>query len=302
MNKSVITASTDGIGSYNAFRGIVEIRRSSLSNNVWVVNILELEDYLKGIAEVPDNWPVESQKAQMVAARTFAAKKRLAPRADIFDLYDDTRDQVYYGYNYEVQKPNLVAAAEATRGLVIKYNGEPISAYFFSDSGGATENVENVWGRGNPASAIAYLKGVPDPYAKPIDWSATLTQDYLQGRFDSQLGIAANGSEMIDKIEVMERFPSERVKMVNFTLRSGRVVPVPFYDFDYLTNNNDIKSMNFTVQIVGFVDKPDFMFVGKGWGHGVGLPQWGARRMAEAGKNFGEILTYYYTGVQVSAL
>src|SRR3989344_738069 len=302
VNKSVITASTDGIGSYNAFRGIVEIRRSSLSNNVWVVNILELEDYLKGIAEVPDNWPVESQKAQMVAARTFAAKKRLAPRADIFDLYDDTRDQVYYGYNYEVQKPNLVAAAEATRGLVIKYNGEPISAYFFSDSGGATENVENVWGKGNPASAIPYLKGVLDPYAKPIDWSATLTQDYLQGRFDSQLGIAANGSEIIDKIDVVERFPSGRAKTVNFTLRSGRVVAVPFYDFDYLTNNNDIKSMNFTVQTVGFVDKPDFMFVGQGWGHGVGLPQWGARRMAEAGKNFQEILTYYYTGVQIAAL
>ncbi|HCL47528.1 TPA: hypothetical protein DHW58_00895 [Patescibacteria group bacterium] len=302
MNKSVVSVSTDGIGLYNTFRGIVEIRRSNLSGNVWAVNTLELEDYLKGIAEVPDNWPVESQKAQMVAARTFAAKKRLAPRADIFDLYDDTRDQVYYGYNYEVQKPNLAAAAEATKGLVIKYNNEPISAYFFSDSGGATENVENVWGRGNPAAAIAYLKGVPDPYAKPIDWSATLTQDYLQGRFDNQLGIAANGSEIIDKIEVAERFPSGRARTVNFTLRSGRVVPVPFYDFDYLTNNNDIKSMNFNVATVGYVDTPDFMFTGQGWGHGVGLPQWGARRMAEAGKNFQEILTYYYTGVLVSAL
>jgi len=302
VNQSVISVSTDGIGSYNTFRGIVEVRRSSLSSNVWVVNTLELEDYLKGLAEVPDSWPIESQKAQMVAARTFAAKKRLAPRADIFDMYDDTRDQVYYGYNYEIQKPNLASAAMATRGLVIKYNGEPISAYFFSDSGGATENVENVWGRGNPASAIPYLKGVTDPYAKPIDWSATLTQDYLQGRFDNQLGIAVGGGEVIDKIEVVERFPSGRAKTVNFTLRSGRVVAVPFYSFDYLTNNNDIKSMNFSVATVGFVDRPDFMFTGSGWGHGVGLPQWSARRMAEAGKNFQEILIYYYAGVQITAL
>ncbi|MFH0905389.1 MAG: SpoIID/LytB domain-containing protein [bacterium] len=300
LNNSVITVQTGGIGGYNTFRGIVEIRRSNLSGNVWVVNILELEDYMKGVAEVPDGWPAEAQKAQMVAARTFAVNRRNAPQADIFDLYDDTRDQVYYGYNYEIQKPALTTAAVATRGTIITYGGQPIKAYFFSDSGGATENVENVWGKGNPAQAIPYLKGVPDPYAKPIDWSATLTQDYLQNRFDETLGIAANSGEIIDRIDVAERFSSGRAKTVVFTLRSGRTVSVPFYTFDYLTNNAEVKSMNFTVQTVGYADKPDFQFVGKGWGHGVGLAQWGARNMADQGKSFSDILRYYYTGVQIA--
>ena len=304
LNNTVITVQTSGIGStYNTFRGIIEVRRSPVTNNVWVVNTLELEDYMKGIAEVPSGWPVEVQKAQMVAARTFGVKKRSeSTSSDIFDMYDDTRHQVYYGYNYEMAKPELAAAAVATKGMVIKYQGQPINAYYFSDSGGYTENVENVWGKGNPASGYAYLKGVPDPYAKPIVWSFTLTQDYLKQRFDTTLGIASTGGDVINKIEVTERFPSSRAKTVVFTMRGGRIVSVPFYTFDYLTDNNQIKSMNFTVQTVGFVDNPDFLFEGKGWGHGVGMPQWGARNMAEAGKNFQEILTYYYTSVVVATL
>lgn len=304
LNKSVITVQTSGVGStYNTYRGIVEVRRSPVTNNVWVVNTLELEDYMKGIAEVPNGWPAEAQKAQMVAARTFAVKKRSESKgSDIFDVYDDTRHQVYYGYNYEIAKPYLVAAAEVTKGLVIKYQGQPINSYYFSDSGGYTASVENVWGKGNPAAGYAYLKGVPDPYAKPILWSFTLTQSYLKERFDATLGIASASSDVIDRIEVSERFPSSRAKTIVFTMRSGRTVSVPFYTFDYLTDNNQIKSMNFSVQTVGFVDSPDFLFEGKGWGHGVGLPQWGARNMAEAGKSFQEILTYYYTGVAVEPI
>lgn len=303
LNDSVLTVQTSGIGyTYNTFRGIIEIRRSGYSGNVWVVNILELEDYMRGVAEVPDSWPTEAQKAQMVAARTFAASKRIAPRADIFDIYDDTRDQVYYGYNYEIKKPNLAAAAVATQGIVIKYQGQPIKAYFFSDSGGHTENVENVWGKGNPAAAIAYLKGVEDPYAKPINWQYTLTQDYLLDRFDNALGIAAESSDIIDKIEVAEKFASGRAKTIVFTMRSGRQISVPFYTFDYLTSNNEIRSMKFDVQTVGYVDSPDFQFTGQGWGHGVGLAQWGARNMADAGFKYDEILKYYYTDVIVGPL
>jgi len=303
LNDSVLTVQTSGIGStYNTFRGIIEVRRSSYSGNVWVVNILELEDYMRGVAEVPDSWPTEAQKAQMVAARTFAASKRIAPRADIFDMYDDTRDQVYYGYNYEIKKPNLAAAAVATAGIAIKYQGQPIKAYFFSDSGGHTENVENVWGKGNPASAIAYLKGVEDPYAKPIDWQFTLTQDYLLDRFDHTLGIAATTSNIIDKIEVTEKFASGRAKTIVFTMRDGQQVSVPFYTFDYLTSNNEIRSMKFDVQTVGYVDSPDFQFTGQGWGHGVGMAQWGARNMADAGFKYDDILKYYYTDVVVGPL
>ncbi len=296
LNNALLSVRTSGIGSsYDTFRGIIDVRRSSMSGNVWVVNVLEFEDYMKGIAEVPEGWPAEAQKAQMVAARTYAVTKLKAPVADIFDIYDDTRDQVYYGYDYESSRPGLVAAAESTRGIIIKYNGVPISAYYFSDSGGYTENVENVW-----TKTIPYLRAVPDPYAKPIEWTATLTQDYLQGRFDESLDVAP-GADVIVGIAVTERNPSGRLKTITFTMQSGKVVPISSKTFDYLTNGNEVKSMKFDVVATGDPARPDFIFTGQGWGHGVGMAQWGAKNMALQGKNYQEILTYYYTGVTVGS-
>jgi len=77
---------------------------------------------------------------------------------------------------------------------------------------------------------------------------------------------------------------------------------VPFYDFDYLTNNNDIKSMNFSVTPTGDPNRPDFVFTGSGYGHGVGLPQWSAYNMALQGFDFNKILTFFYTGVTIAPL
>ncbi len=297
VNGGVLTVSTSGISSsYNTFRGVIAIQRSSLGN-VWVVNHLGMEDYMRGIAEVPESWHPEAQKAQVVAARTYGVKKRAeSAGSDIFDLYDDTRHQVYYGHDYEVNRPKLVTAVNATSGQVIKHQGQVISAYFFSDSGGATESSENVW-----KTALPYLKWRPDPYAKPIEWSATLTQSYLKERFDQDLRIAS--TDTIEKIEIIERFESQGVKTVRFTMNGGRVVNVNFDRFDYLTNNLDIKSMLISaIQPVGSATAPDFQFVGKGWGHRVGLAQWGAQNMANQNMTYQQILTYYYTGVTIESL
>lgn len=300
-NGSILTVETSGIGSaYNTFEGIIEIRRSSLSSNVWVINELNMEDYLHGIAEVPESWHPEAQKAQMVAARTFAQTRRLSPKADIFHIYDDTRDQVYYGYDYGSTRPGLRAAADNTKGLVIKYQGQPINAYYHSDSGGATESVENVWGEGNPARGVPYLKGVTDPYTKPIDWSYTLTQDYVKSRFNDEIHVTADDTVMA--INLLETFPSGRAKTVQFVMKSGRSYNMPFDDFDWYTDNNQIKSMKFTVAATGPTDSPDFVFTGSGWGHGIGMSQWSAKNMADAGKTFREILTFFYTGVDIQPL
>lgn len=296
LNNSVLTVNTSGIGSYNTFRGMILVRRSPVTNNIWVVNELSLDDYTKGIAEVPNSFPLEAQKAQMVAARTFAVKKRSeSTSSDIFDVYDDTRHQVYYGYNYEKDRPSLVAASENTKGMVIKYQGQPINAYYFSDSGGYTSNVEWVWG-GNP---IPYLKGVPDPWAKSDTWTYTLQQDYLKSRFDDTLGISAVGGDTIEDIQVAERYPSNWAKMIVFSLSNGRVVSVPVKTFDYLTSNSELRSMNFEVKKINDFGQTAFVFTGRGWGHNIGMPQWGAKNMADAGKTYQEILTYYYTGVTV---
>ena len=122
------------------------------------INVVPVEDYLRGVLtrEVSSRWPAEALKAQAVAARSYAAIHFGSSGA--FDLYSDSRSQAYGGADAEAAATD--AAVAATRGQVPTYAGKPIAAFFFSTSGGYTENIENVWG----GSPVPYLKGVPDPY------------------------------------------------------------------------------------------------------------------------------------------
>ncbi|MFH0912284.1 MAG: SpoIID/LytB domain-containing protein [Patescibacteria group bacterium] len=300
LRNSIIEVTNEKVSNqYDRFRGVVTIRRSSWSNNVWMVNELELEDYLKGLAEVPDSWPLEARKAQVVAARTFAARRMRDSRADIFHLYDDTRDQVYYGYTYEINRPGIAEAVAATPGVIITYNGEPISAYYFSDSGGSTENVENAWSNGNPAKALPYLKGVSDPYAKPITWEATLSQSYLRDVFGGTLNKIGAVSETITDLLINERYPSGRLKTLTIVTSTGKQTSISTATFEALIDTGYVKSANLTITKSGMDYAPTFLATGKGWGHGVGLPQWSAYNMASQGQTYDQILKYFYTGVNV---
>lgn len=300
LKNSILSVANEQISStYNTFRGIVTIQRSALSGRPWIVNELELEDYLKGLAEVPNGWPLEARKAQVVAGRTFAMRRMSEPRADIFDIYDDTRDQVYYGYNYEVNKPGIVEAVEATRGIAVMYGGRPALTYYHSDSGGATDNVEDIWNKSNPGSAIPYLKGVTDPYAKPVVWQAALPQRYIQERFSDQLRRAGADSATVVDIAIDERLPSGRLKQVSLITSTGKRATMSIATFDYLTDSRYVKSMNFTVGKVGTPNAPDFVLDGRGNGHGVGMSQWSAYNMANSGQSYDQILKFFYTGVSV---
>ncbi|MFH1088673.1 MAG: SpoIID/LytB domain-containing protein [Patescibacteria group bacterium] len=302
LRDSIVTVSNDKVSStYNRFRGILVVRRSSWSGNVWMVNELEVEDYLKGLAEVPDSWPIEARKAQVVAARTFAVRRIQDKRADIFDLYDDTRDQVYYGYVYEINRPGIAEVVNATTGLIIKYGNQPIAAYYFSDSGGATENVENAWNNGNTNLAIPYLKGVPDPYAKPIEWEASLSQAYLREIFGKTLEKVGAFSETVTDLIIDSRYPSGRLKSLTIVTSTGKRASVTTATFEALVDSGYVKSTNFTVGKSGADNSPTFTLQGKGWGHGVGMPQWSAYNMAQAGQTFDQILKYFYTGVTIAS-
>ena len=302
LRNSIITISNDKVSNtYNRFRGLVIIRRSSWSNNVWMINELEVEDYLKGLAEVPDSWPMEARKAQVVAARTFAVKRIQDKRADIFDLYDDTRDQVYYGYVYEINRPGIAEVVNATTGMYISYGGKPITAYYFSDSGGATENVENAWNNGNANLAIPYLKGVLDPYAKPIEWEAVVNQAYLREIFGKTLEKVGAFSETVTDLIIDSRYPSGRLKSMTIVTSTGKRASVTTATFEALVDTGYIKSANFVVEKSGADNAPTFTLRGKGWGHGVGMPQWSAYNMAQAGQTFDQILKYFYTGVTIAS-
>lgn len=160
------------------YRGEFEIRRYP-DSDLTVINILDIEEYLYGVVpqEIEASAPAEALKAQAVVARTYAYKNLGKYSKWGFDLTNTTSDQVYGGYDAENQATNM--AVDQTRGKKILYNGSVISAFYFSSSGGMTEDSENVWG-----TAYPYLRSVPDPYESGTsynyNWSRSFTADEIE--------------------------------------------------------------------------------------------------------------------------
>jgi stage II sporulation protein D len=147
------------IAGYGTYRGALEaVPTESRAGSLNVVNALTVDNYVKGVIpnESPPSWPAAELKAQAVASRSFALTAGVGGNG--FDLYADTRSQVYKGLESEYESSD--AAAEETRGQVVMYGGHVAETLFSACSGGHTESIQNVFG----GPAIPYLQGVPDPY------------------------------------------------------------------------------------------------------------------------------------------
>jgi stage II sporulation protein D len=170
--------------SNGSYRGALELR--AVGGRLQAINALNLEDYVRGVisAESPSTWPAEALKAQAVAARTYAVTTNVGTTTDGIDQYADTRSQMYKGVPAEY--PSTDAAVAATAGQVVAQNGKPVTTYFFSTSGGHTENVEDSFIGALPRT---WLKGVEDPYDAvsprhnwgPFTFSQATVQAKLKG-------------------------------------------------------------------------------------------------------------------------
>jgi stage II sporulation protein D len=178
------------------------------------VNAVGLEDYVRGVvaAESPSSWPAEALRAQAVAARTYAITTGGGPN---FDQYADTRSQMYIGTAGEV--PSTDAAVKATSGRVVTYNGKPVVTYFFSTSGGRTENVENAF-IGSPPKP--WLKSVADPYDGVSPLHRWGPYRYSMGGAAAKLGSYVKGS--FRGIDVTRRGESPRVVYADVVGSGGR--------------------------------------------------------------------------------
>jgi stage II sporulation protein D len=174
----LIGGADNGVGS-GAYRGGLEIR-PGFSHGLMAVNAVDLDGYVKGVVpgEVPASWPAEALKAQAVAARTYSLATDAGGSS--FDQYADTRSQMYKGLESEAKSTN--DAVDATNGQVVRYQGRIAVTYFFSTSGGRTEDVENVFYGSQPEP---YLKSVSDPYdniAPRHQWQFTYTRAQLESK------------------------------------------------------------------------------------------------------------------------
>jgi stage II sporulation protein D len=178
------------------FRGTLEVRPG-----LWLINRIALDDYVKGVVagEMPSYWDSEALKAQAVAARTYALATRKL--GGVFDLYPDPRSQVYEGVSGETFATNR--AVNATRGRIVTYQGAPIVAYYFSTSGGETENVEYSFFGALPEP---YLRGVEDPY-DDISPHHRWRFRFANARLDAKLGAPGR----LRRVRVLQRGASPRI-------------------------------------------------------------------------------------------
>jgi stage II sporulation protein D len=277
-----------------AYYGDFEYYRH-VSDRLTVINVIDIESYVKGILpyEMSSSWPAEALKAQAVCARSYTIASLGGYQSYGFDLTADTYSQVYYGTN--LANANTDAAVDATSGEYVTHNGKVCSAFYFSSDGGATENSENIF-----LTALPYLRGVTDPYEEDVpqslngykSWTRTFSGAALRSKLSS------SGYKGGNVVSISPAY-SENGNVIALTLADASGVSVT------LTKSAcysviGLPSVRYSVN--AFADSSgSFAFEGSGFGHSVGMSQFGAYSMARFhGLNYRQILRFYYTGVSIS--
>lgn len=271
-----------------SYRGQIEL---SLQNNgkILVVNELPLEQYLIGVitSEISSTWPMESIKTQAVIARTFAVAKRKERSKAFYHLESTVMDQAYEGSDNEDSRASR--GVHETEGEVLTYNGSVIQAFYHANSGGSTETSENVWGVGLP-----YLKGVECQYGL-----TSPTSNWEQSLPLSKIESALKAQRVYGLIDIKAGPRNNRGRLKTVHLATEReTITMPATKFRMAVGSTVIRSTNFSVRVEGGTA----YFNGSGYGHGVGLCQYGAKQRALDGFIYTEILSYYYPGTKLSKL
>ena len=276
------------------------------------INHVGLESYLPSVvgSEMPASWPQAALRAQAVAARTYALRQRKP--ADPFDLSATVSSQVYKGVDAET--PSTREAVLSTRGQVLMYGSSLANAVFHSSSGGATENSGDLW-----SQQLPYLVSVPDfDQASPVQaWQQRLEPEQLQQAF-AEIGGA-------QRIDVLSTTSTGRVRQARVSGPSGTLV----VSGAQLRSRLGLRSTMVRFELVpselaaselaalpplpllpeqyevgGFQPQvqlplPSLLAVGRGYGHGVGMSQWGALGLAQRGQSYDQILRHYYRGTEL---
>jgi stage II sporulation protein D len=289
LDRIVILATGDGVLSMNGkpYRGKVIIQKSA-SGKMDVINVVELEAYLYGVVpkEMSPQWPLEALKAQAVASRTYAIYQKEKNGNRDYDLCATMNSQVYGGKGVEAERAKQ--AVDVSCGIVLLYDGKLALPYFHADSGGITEDPEYVW-----AVKLPYLKGIHDDYSMNVPnslWELSLSLDEIRKALNEK-GVEVGRIDMLMPVEIS---PSGRVRKIK-VLHSGGETIMSGNGFRLKIGPALIRSTLFSLTL----DNREVHFEGRGYGHGVGMSQYGACAMAREGYSYGDILKYYYQGVDV---
>lgn len=270
---------------------------------LFIINILPLETYVLGIVngELGSlQFNYESLKAQIVASRSYVLAS--LGRHHTYDFCDGPHCQVYDGT--ASIRPDFKLAMQVSRGEYLSYHGHPIPAFFHDSCGGHTAAVETVWKKSSP---VPYLQGVQDDdgeeaaycrNAPLAHWSFYASRQDLRDCFYRKGWI--KGYDALDTLKVVQLDESDRAHYVLIQTAHPRWLPA--------TEVRKVVIRYFGTEVLRSTvfeitrDHDGFRFDGRGWGHGVGLCQWGAIEMGKEGKNYREILAHYYPGTKIDRL
>ncbi|MBI4972189.1 MAG: SpoIID/LytB domain-containing protein [Candidatus Omnitrophica bacterium] len=293
-NTDRIQVKTDGSSLIDIdsriFRGEMQFIKDK-NNKLLIINYLELEDYIKGIAvrEISHYWPSETLKAMAIVFRTFALYKMEEARTQAFDVTSDVYSQVYSGRLAERYRINQ--AVDQTKGMVLMHQGKIIPAFYHSTCAGHTEDAAILW-----KIDLVPLKGVPCNFCKDsphFKWHYVLSLQEIE----NSLLKAGYKIKDIKEIIILDRDKSARARELKILSAAGET-KISAKDFRNILGPDIVRSTNFNLSII----ERDAIFEGYGWGHGVGLCQWGAYFMAKQGFNYQQILQYYYPETNVKII
>lgn len=247
---------------------------------------LELEEYLIGVvaAEMPASFNIEALKAQSIAARTYTLKaiktgKKLTDTVSTQTYKDNTELKSMWGSSYNTYYNKIKSAVNSTKGMYISYNNDYIDAVFHSTSNGYTEDAVNVWGNNIP-----YLKSVETPLDKnTTSFKRTINKTYKE--INSILGISINKSASI----IITRNKSNRVSTIKINNKT--------YSGVEFREKLGLRSTDFDIDL-----NDEVTITTRGYGHGVGLSQYGSNELAKSGYSYDKIIKFYYTGVSINKL
>jgi len=234
-------------GQKYRYRGDIEIDIDKEHRKLNVINIIGIEEYLYGVLkkEISPRWPKEALKAQAVAARTFAIFNVNKYIDKGYNICASTNSQAYGGVNHE--DPLTNKAVDETRGVIMTYKGKPINAVYHSDSGGYTEDSENVWG-----SFLPYLRSVESKFEEKVSpphhtWSYSINEKDLTEKLQKQ-GYKINSVVFIEPVKKNE---TGRTSELVFTAENNNVINMKTNDFRSLIGADLIRSTLFNIEAIG---------------------------------------------------
>lgn len=265
----------------------------------YLISMLPIEIYTMGVlnGEVPSSWPEEVLKAQAVVSRTYAYFRVLQHQDELFHAGST---EMFQKFDYTDTNEAIERAVQDTRDEVLLYQNQPIEAFFHACSGGRTENCRDVFQKDLP-----YLRSIPDPYCAKNErffWSYTADAATIAKALQVS-GLIGTNSVSIRDIRIHERTGSGRVDTFSIQLKNGERVIVHGNAMRLALDAKSFKSLLITnIEKRTNSGTMEFTFDGRGYGHGVGMSQWGAKEMADQGFTYRHILNHYYRGTRIGTI